>query len=181
MSTTRRFRKRKPTRTGMKAKMGMKNKKGRRMAVPAQSTSQPKGEPGGPWSGRFKLTKILADLGWSKESIDELTNLTRQGMSVTLDAKQSYRQQDKDLIKHVAEVGNNIEALKNECDSLLAKFVDTQNDIKVQTEKHAELLKAVTDLEEMFQILFNEETYWVYMSLLGILACLSILLALRLR
>ncbi|KJA21896.1 hypothetical protein HYPSUDRAFT_202591 [Hypholoma sublateritium FD-334 SS-4] len=73
-------------------------------AGPSQLIPKPKGEPGRPSSGGFKLRKALEDLGWKKESIDKLTTLTKQGMEVTLDAKQSYRQQDKELINRVCDV-----------------------------------------------------------------------------
>ncbi len=42
-------------------------------AGPSQLIPKPKGEPGRPSSGGFKLTKALEDLGWSKESINKLT------------------------------------------------------------------------------------------------------------
>lgn len=42
-------------------------------AGPSQLVPKPKGEPGRPSSGGYRLTKILEDLGWSKESIDKLT------------------------------------------------------------------------------------------------------------
>ncbi|KAF8057799.1 hypothetical protein FPV67DRAFT_1677024 [Lyophyllum atratum] len=64
---------------------------------------KPNGEPGRPNSGGFRIEAALAQLGWAKQEIQDLTEAVRAAAHKDLDMTKSYKAQAKASLKKICD------------------------------------------------------------------------------